>query len=49
MKTTNKLIYIISKKYVNSGITFKIKVKISLDDYCKNNIRVNRANMGKPI
>lgn len=38
MKTTDKLIYIISKKYVNSGITFKIEVKISLDDYCKNNI-----------
>lgn len=38
MKTTNKLVYITSKIYVNSGTTFKMNVKISLDDCCKNNI-----------
>lgn len=38
MKTTNKLVYIASKRYVDSGTNFKINVKISLDDYCKNNI-----------
>ena len=38
MKTTNKLVYITSKIYVNAGTTFKMNVKISLDDCCKNNI-----------
>lgn len=37
MKTT-KLSYNVTKFYVENGITYKMNVNISLDDYCKNGV-----------
>lgn len=37
MKTT-KLSYNVTKLYVENGITYKMNVRISLDDFCKNGI-----------
>lgn len=38
MTTTNRLCCTVSKRYIQAGTTFEIKVKTLLADDCKNNI-----------